>query len=107
RTIIEESNGDLYVGSSYGLHYYDAATASWKWYRYTKPETRKGVVSITDMLNDSDYIYIVGYGENVFYRFDKHNKKFDVSFYGGGKKLSAYSLFRGRDSLIWIGTKSG
>ncbi len=109
RTIIEEPNGDMYVGSSYGLYCYEAIAGSWTSYQYMDPGTHKIPVAITDMLNDSDYVYIAGYSIPYFFRFNKRSRRFEKILHGNGNSTlsSSFSLFRDSEGIIWIGTSRG
>ncbi len=108
RAIIEEPNGDLYVGGSYGLFHYSVEKKSWQRYLYLDPETRDNAVVTTDMVSVGKYIYISSHTKQTLFRFDKDRKKFELDIFDGlPDKRSVFSLYLDKDSLIWVGSSNG
>lgn len=108
RGIVEEENGDLYVGGTYGLFYYSAAKKKWEWFRFIDPATRTSAVVTTDLVSFKDHIYISSFTNDMFFRFDKQTKQFETDFFKTNLvRRQANSLFVSEDSLIWIGTSGG
>lgn len=114
REVIEDSNGDLYMGSYQGLLHYRRETAEWQVFSsFEAPMSKESAIS-GGLLNDvdSDYLYIVSEGV-PFYRFNKKKNVFETGFYtlmadsSFAKNLHLHCLLKDRNGKIWIGGAKG
>lgn len=110
RGIMEDTNGDLYVGSYSGLFVHSYKKKSWA--RYSELNERPAYPG--DFLNDREGNYVYTASEAAFFlRFNKKKKILENDFYringwaGSPDNMSSYCLIRDTRGKIWVGTNKG
>ncbi len=111
RQIVEDVQGDLYVGSYVGLLRHDRATNSWE-RQPLQPELGKEMLVPYSIINDvaDQYLYI---GENSphLFRYYKKTRTFEQVAWkvvdNGGKISDIYILERDARGVLWLGSSNG
>ncbi|MFA6058857.1 MAG: two-component regulator propeller domain-containing protein [Taibaiella sp.] len=110
RGIMEDTNGDLYVGSYSGMFYRPNKKKSWE--RFSELNERP--VYQNDFLNDKEGDNVYAASESSFFlRFNKKKKVFENDFYqinGWARStdnMSSYCLIKDTAGKIWVGTNEG
>lgn len=108
--ISEDENGDIWIGTDdKGLIRYRPSNGS---YRHFMPVPGQNSISfhnIHALCFDGDELWIGTYtgGINIYNTRTGRFRVYRSNLYGGLENMSAYSIFKDRDSTMWIGTMGG
>ncbi len=111
RGILEDTNGDLYIGSYKGLFWYSRQKDTWNLLDRKKKDGSDISVYQGQLLNDTagDYLYFTSESE-IFYRFHKKKKIFENDFYKPDPQFEgqrSFTLFKDNTGITWLGTTKG
>jgi ligand-binding sensor domain-containing protein len=110
RGIMEDTNGDLYIGTYSGMFFRSHKRKSWE--RFS--ELNQVPVYQSEFLNDREGNNVYAASESSFFlRFNKKKKFFENDFYRINgwayttNDMSSYCLLKDTTGKIWVGTSNG
>ncbi|NLE35169.1 MAG: response regulator [Bacteroidales bacterium] len=108
--ISEGKDGDIWIGTDdKGLIRYRPSDGSHRHYMPVPGQNSISFHNIHALCFDGDELWIGTYtgGINIYNTRTGRFKVYRGSNYGGLENMSAYSIFKDRDSTMWIGTMGG
>jgi len=111
RGIVEDNNGDLYIGTYNGLYNYTKSKERWQLLKNNRrlPNTRiyQDILPYS-MLNEKDYMY-VGTETFGFFKLSKQSANLEAILQKDKKPFPStiFSIVKSPDGLIWMGGNNG
>ena len=108
--ISEGENGDIWIGTDdKGLIRYRPADGSYRHFMPVPGENSISFHNIHALCFDGDELWIGTYtgGINIYNTRTGRFRVYRSTSHGGLENMSTYSIFKDRDSTIWLGTMGG